>query len=200
MNATDVRKKVYKPDAPGETHVAQIRELIPPEKLAARIRELAQEINAEYGQLERPVIIGVLKGAVFFLSDLLRHLNFRDPLQVEFVRLASYGSGTESSGYVQAPNLDLPNLRGRNVLVVEDIIDSGRTSKFFLDYLRDQFEPRTLKMACLLDKPSRRVVKGEADFVGFTIEDKFVIGFGLDYAEQFRELPFLGELVEFTTE
>lgn len=200
MNATiDVRKRVYKPDAT-EPGVAHIRELIAPEKLAARIRELAEEINAEYAELDRPVVIGVMKGAVFFLSDLLRHLNFRDSLQVEFVRLASYGGNTESSGTVQAPNLDLPNLRGRNVLVVEDIIDSGRTSRFFLDYLRDQFSPATLKMVCLLDKPSRRVVPGEADFVGFTIEDKFVVGFGLDYAEQFRELPFLGELVEFAAE
>jgi hypoxanthine phosphoribosyltransferase len=200
MNATtDLRKRVFKPDA-DEAAVAQIRELISREKLAARIRELAQEINAVYGQLDRPVVIGVIKGSVFFLSDLLRHLNFRDSLQLEFVRLASYGGDTESSGTVQAPNLDLPNLRGRHVLVVEDIIDSGRTAKFFLEYLRDQFNPQTLKMVCLLDKPSRRAVGGEADFVGFTIEDKFVIGFGLDYAEQFRELPFLGELVEFSAE
>lgn len=200
MNAaTVVRKRVYK-DGAVEPGIAEIREMISADEIAKRVRELAKEIDAEYGALDRPVIIGVMKGAILFLSDLLRHLNFEEPLQVEFVRLASYGSGTESSGKVQAPNLDLPNLRGRHVLVVEDIIDSGRTSKFFLDYLREQFQPQTLKMVCLLDKPSRRVVQGEADFVGFTIEDKFVVGYGLDYAEQFRELPFIGELVEFAAQ
>jgi hypoxanthine phosphoribosyltransferase len=95
---------------------------------------------------------------------------------------------------VQTPYLELPNISRRHILVVEDIIDSGRTARFFMDYLKDQFNPATLKMAVFLDKPSRRVVPIEADYVGFTIEDLFVVGYGLDYAEKFRELPFLGEL------
>jgi hypoxanthine phosphoribosyltransferase len=147
--------------------------------------------------LERPVVIGVMKGAIFFLSDLMRQIQTNDPLQLEFVRLASYGSATESSGNIQTPYLDLPNIVHRHILVVEDIIDSGRTAKFFLDYLRDQFAPKTLKLAALLDKPARRAVPMEADYVGFTIDDFFVVGYGLDYAEQFRELPYLGEVIDF---
>ena len=110
------------------------------------------------------------------------------------VRLSSYGSATESSGTVQTPYLELPNISRRHILVIEDIIDSGRTARFFLDYLQEQFNPASLKIAAFLDKPSRRVVPIEPDYVGFTIDDLFVIGYGLDYAERFRELPYLGEL------
>jgi hypoxanthine phosphoribosyltransferase len=159
---------------------------------------MGKQISEDYKNLERPVVIGVMKGAIFFLSDLMRTIRTDDPLQLEFVRLASYGSATESSGTVQTPYLDLPNIAHRHILVVEDIIDSGRTSKFFLNYLREQFDPATLKMAVLLDKPARRVVEMEADYVGFKIEDFFVVGYGLDYAEQFRELPYLGEVVGFS--
>jgi hypoxanthine phosphoribosyltransferase len=114
---------------------------------------------------------------------------------MEFVRLASYGGATESSGKVQTPYLDLPNLFGRHILVVEDIVDSGRTAKFFMEYLRDQFSPASLRIAVFLDKPSRRVVQIEPDYTGFKINDLFVVGYGLDYAERYRELPYLGELV-----
>lgn len=187
-------KRVYKDKQAG---TATIRELFSGEQVRARIAELGREISKDFQDLERPVVIGVMKGAIFFLSDLMRTIETRDPLQLEFVRLASYGSATESSGVVQTPYLDLPNIAHRNILVVEDIVDSGRTAKFFLDYLRGQFDPKTLKLAVLLDKPSRRVTEVKADYVGFTIDDLFVLGYGLDYAEQFRELPFLGELVEF---
>lgn len=195
MVTSVLSRRVYKDAKPG---TANIREIYSAEKVQARIAELGKQISADYEDLERPVIIGVMKGAVFFLADLMRNLQTKDPLQLEFVRLASYGSATESSGVVQAPYLDLPNIVHRHILVVEDIIDSGRTSKFFLDYLRGQFDPATLKMAVLLDKPSRRVVPMQADYVGFEIDDLFVVGYGLDYAEQFRELPFLGEMVDFT--
>jgi len=171
-----------------------IREIYSAKQIQDRIKELGAEISKEYKTLERPVVIGVMKGAFCFLADLVRNIQCNDPLQIEFVRLASYGSATESSGTVQTPYLDLPNIIGRNILVVEDIIDSGRTAKFFMDYLRDQFSPKTLKMAVFLDKPSRRIAKQNADFVGFTIDDLFVVGYGLDFAEQYRELPYLGEL------
>jgi len=128
------------------------------------------------------------------MADLVRQIKTDDPLQIEFVRLSSYGSATESSGHVQTPYLSLPNISHRNVLVIEDIVDSGRTASFFMDYLKGQFEPKTLKIACFLDKPSRRVVDIEADYIGFTIEDLFVVGYGLEYDEKYRELPFLGEL------
>lgn len=187
-------RRVYKDAKPG---TATIREIFSNSAVKARIAELGKQISADYKGLERPVVIGVMKGAIFFLSDLLREIETDDPLQVEFVRLASYGAATESSGTVQTPYLDLPNIAHRHILVVEDIVDSGRTAKFFLDYLRGQFDPATLRLAVLLDKPSRRVVEIEADYVGFKIDDLFVVGYGLDYAEQFRELPFLGEMVEF---
>jgi hypoxanthine phosphoribosyltransferase len=186
-------RRLYKPDEKAPS-TANIKTLYSPEQISKRIAELGKEISKDYMDLERPVIIGVLKGAMLFAADLLRNIECKDPLQLEFVRLSSYGAATESSGTVQTPYLDLPNIANRNILVVEDIIDSGRTAQFFMDYLRGQFHPKSLKLAALLDKPSRRVVQIEPDYVGFTIEDLFVVGYGLDYAEQFRELPFIGEL------
>ncbi|HEY9718392.1 MAG TPA: hypoxanthine phosphoribosyltransferase [Trichormus sp.] len=165
------------------------------QQIQARIAELGAQISADYKNLEAPVVIGVMKGAILFLADLVRHIKINDALQIEFVRLASYGSATESSGKVQAPYLDLPNIFGRHILVVEDIVDSGRTAKFFLDYLQDQYSPASLKMVAFLDKPARRVVQANPDYTGFKINDLFVIGYGLDYAEKYRELPYLGELV-----
>ncbi|MDR3616174.1 MAG: hypoxanthine phosphoribosyltransferase [Candidatus Obscuribacterales bacterium] len=175
-----------------QTHV--IKEIYSAQTISDRVAELGKEISKDYANLERPVIIGVMKGAFCFLADLVRNIQTKDPLQIEFVRLSSYGSATESSGTVQTPYLELPNISNRHVLVVEDIVDSGRTAKFFLEYLKDQFQPASLKMAVFLDKPSRRAVAVEADYVGFKIEDLFVVGYGLDYAENYRELPFLGQM------
>lgn len=172
----------------------RIKEIYSAEQIQARIKELGAEISKDYKDLEKPVIIGVMKGAFCLLADLVRNINTTDPLQMEFVRLSSYGSATESSGTVQTPYLELPNISKRHILVVEDIVDSGRTAKFFLDYLEGQFKPKTLKIACFLDKPSRRVVEIEPDYTGFSINDLFVVGYGLDYAENYRELPWLGEL------
>lgn len=172
----------------------KITEIYSQEKIAGRIKELGLEISKDFKELEDPVVIGVMKGAFCFMADLVRNIQVNDPLQVEFVRLASYGSATESSGKVNTPYLELSNITNRNILVIEDIVDSGRTAKFLMDYLTDQFQPNTLKLACFLDKPSRRVVEMEPDYTGFTIEDLFVVGYGLDYAEKYRELPYLGEL------
>lgn len=176
------------------TQVDSIKTIYSQSVIQERVKELGQEISADFAKLENPVVIGVMKGAFCFLADVVRSITTPDPLQIEFVRLASYGSATESSGVVQTPYLELPNISRRNILVVEDIIDSGRTAKFFMEYLKDQFNPATLKMAVFLDKPSRRIVPMEADYVGFEIEDLFVVGYGLDYAEKYRELPYLGEL------
>jgi hypoxanthine phosphoribosyltransferase len=192
-----LERKLYKPKETAATN-AKIRQLYSEEQIRTRVKEMGREISEQFCGLDRPVVIGVLKGALLFLADLIRSIECDDPLQLEFVRLASYGAATESSGVVQTPYLDLPNLYHRNILVVEDIIDSGRTAQFFMEYLRAQFDPKTLKLAALLDKPSRRVVPIDPDFVGFTIEDLFVVGYGLDYAEQFRELPLLGEMVDFS--
>jgi hypoxanthine phosphoribosyltransferase len=177
-----------------ETATAGIKEIYSSEQIQARIKELGKEISKDFRTLEKPVVIGVMKGAFCFMADLVRQIDIESPLQIEFVRLSSYGSGTESTGNVQAPYLDLPNIKRRHILV-EDIIDSGRTAKFFLEYLRDQFDPATLKLAAFLDKPSRRVLPIEPDYTGFQIEDLFVVGYGLDFAENYRELPFLGEMM-----
>ena len=174
--------------------MSQIKELYSPGQIQRRIAELGAQISQDMKDLDRPVVIGVMKGALLFMADLVRNIKGKDPLQIEFVRLSSYGSATESSGAVQTPYLDLPNIAHRHILVVEDIVDSGRTAKFFLEYLKDQFNPTSLRLAAFLDKPTRRVVNLTPDYVGFTIDDLFVVGYGLDYSEQFRELPFLGQL------
>lgn len=173
----------------------KIGEIYSARQIQDRIAELGAQISVDYKDIEHPVVIGVMKGAVCFLADLVRKIDIQDALQLEFVRLSSYGSATESSGRVQTPYLDLPNILHRHILVVEDIVDSGRTARFFMDYLRDQFQPASLKLAAFLDKPARRVTKIEPDYVGFTIDDLFVIGYGLDYDERYRELPFLGEML-----
>lgn len=172
----------------------RIEEIYSQEQIQKRVGELGQDISNHFANKERPVVIGVMKGAMCFMADLVRNVKTEDPLQLEFVRLSSYGSATESSGEVSTPYLELPNIANRHILVVEDIIDSGRTAKFFMEYLDGQFKPASLKLAAFLDKPSRRVVPVEADYVGFKIDDLFVVGYGLDYAENYRELPFLGEL------
>ena len=120
----------------GETKVTTIKEIYSAEQIQSRIKELGKEISEDYQNLDNPVVIGVMKGAFCFLADIVRNISTKHPLQIEFVSLSSYGGATESSGTVQAPYLDLPNIRHRNILVVEDIVDSGRTAKFFLEYLR----------------------------------------------------------------
>ncbi len=179
-----------------EKILSRIKEVFSAAQIQKRIAEMGAQVTADFRDLESPVVIGVMKGAVFFLADLVRNIECRNPLQIEFVRLSSYGGGKESSGEVHTPYLELPNIRHRHILIVEDIIDSGRTARFFKEYLKDQFDPASLRLAAFLDKPSRRVVPVVADYVGFTIEDFFAVGYGLDYAEKYRELPYLGEMVD----
>jgi hypoxanthine phosphoribosyltransferase len=174
--------------------MSKIKELFSAIQIQQRVAEMAAEISQDYKGVESLVVIGVMKGALCFLPDLVRNIQTDEPLQIEFVRLSSYGSATESSGTIQTPYLDLPNILHRHILVVEDIVDSGRTANFFLEYLKDQFAPASLKLAAFLDKPSRRIVSVRPDYVGFTIKDLFVVGYGLDYGEKYRELPYLGEL------
>ncbi len=168
-------------------------------EIQTRVQKIATEIKSFYTNFnlendQSLVVVGVLKGAAIFTSDLIRNINL--PIQLEFVRLASYGDGTKS-GVLSAPDLSLPNLRNRHILIVEDIVDTGKTAVFLKQYLQDQFEPKTLKLASLLNKPSKRQTEVEPDFVGFEIEDKFVIGYGLDWAEKYRELSYLGIIEEF---
>ena len=159
--------------------------LIDEETLRTRVVELGEEISTDYEGRDL-LLVGVLKGAVFFMADLMREISL--PCEVDFMAISSYGAGTDSSGVVRIlKDLDI-NIRDRNVLVLEDIIDSGLT----LSYLRKiflQHKPRTLRIAALLDKPSRRLEKIDADYVGFSIPNLFVIGYGMDYAERYRNLP-----------
>jgi hypoxanthine phosphoribosyltransferase len=161
--------------------------LIPAEDIRARVQALGDEIRRDHpGDLH---LVCVLKGAFMFLADLLRALP--DTTTIDFVAISSYGKSTRSSGEVRLlKDLDT-GLEGRDVVIVEDIVDTGLTLTYLQDILRAR-GPRALKTACLLSKPSRRQVDVKVDYIGFTIEDKFVVGYGLDYGEKYRSLPYIG--------
>ena len=166
--------------------------LIDGETLRSRIVELGVEISADYEGRDL-LLIGVLKGAVFFMADLMRHLTV--PCEVDFMAISSYGAATDSSGVVRIlKDLDI-NIEGRNVLVVEDIIDSGLTLSYLMRNLESR-EPASLEICALLTKPERREIDVPVRFVGFEIPNKFVIGYGLDFAERYRNLPYVGVLSE----
>jgi hypoxanthine phosphoribosyltransferase len=165
--------------------------LISTDRIRTRVTELAQQIAADYPAGEELHLVAVLKGAFVFLGDLIRAID--RPLSIDFMAVSSYGKGTTSSGEVRVLKDVDSRLEGRNVIIVEDIVDTGLT----LAYLREIIHargPKTLKTACLLSKPSRRLVDVKVDYIGFTIEDRFVVGYGLDYAEQYRQLPYLAAL------
>ena len=164
--------------------------LISAEQIQARINELAKEIDADYDGRE-PVLVGVLKGAAMFMSDLARALE--RPSTMEFMAVSSYGSGTQSSGVVRIlKDLDR-DIAGQDVLIVEDIIDSGLTLSWLLSNLGSR-EPASLKVCTLLRKPEAAKVAIDVEWVGFDIPNEFVVGYGLDYAEKYRNLPFVGTL------
>jgi hypoxanthine phosphoribosyltransferase len=164
--------------------------LVQPDELAHRVRELGREISRDYAGREL-LLVGVLKGAVFFLADLMRHIDI--PCEVDFMAVSSYGSSTDTSGVVRIlKDLDAP-LEGRDVLIVEDIVDSGLTLQYLMRTLQTR-GPATLEVCALLTKPERRVVETPARYVGFEIPDKFAIGYGLDYAERYRNLPYVATL------
>jgi hypoxanthine phosphoribosyltransferase len=166
--------------------------LIDRETLAARVAELGTEISADYEGRDL-LLIGVLKGAVFFMADLMRHLTV--PCEVDFMAISSYGDATDSSGIVRIlKDLDI-NIEGRHVLVVEDIIDSGLTLSYLIRNLESR-EPATLEVCALLTKPTRREIDVPVRYVGFEIPNKFVVGYGLDFAERYRNLPYVGVLDE----
>jgi hypoxanthine phosphoribosyltransferase len=158
--------------------------------LADKITELADEISNDYAQRDL-LLIGVLKGAVFFMADLMRQITV--PCEVDFMAISSYGSSTDSSGVVRIlKDLDI-NIRDRHVLVVEDIIDSGLTLQYLMRNLRAR-EPATLEVCALMTKPARREIEIPVRYVGFEIPNRFVIGYGLDFAERYRNLPYIGVL------
>lgn len=165
-----------------------IHEYLSQEKIEARIEEMGAEISAVYG--DEPVcLICILKGSVFFTAELARKIT--SPVEMEFMCVSSYGSGITSTGVVKiTKDLDV-SIEGKNVLVVEDIIDSGRTLSYLLENLKTR-NPKSLRLCTLLDKPERRVVEVDVDYVGFTIPDEFVIGYGLDFDQRYRNLPYIG--------
>ncbi|MDH5696161.1 MAG: hypoxanthine phosphoribosyltransferase [Dehalococcoidia bacterium] len=155
------------------------------EEIEATVKKLAAEIRQDYLS-KQPILIGVLKGSFMFMADLIRLLDF--PLEVEFVRLSSYGGGRKSSGKIKVVQGLRSKIKGRDVLVIEDIVDTGLTTSFLLDYL-DKKKPASLKLCALTDKPSRRQTPVTIDYLGFTVPDKFIVGYGLDWDERFRNLP-----------
>jgi hypoxanthine phosphoribosyltransferase len=163
----------------------QLKILISRDEIAKAVERLASEIESDY-QGKQPLLIGVLKGAFVFMADLIRQLNL--PLELEFVRLSSYGAARESSGRVTIVQELKTPIKGRDVLVIEDIVDTGITISFLLAYLSTK-KPASLKLCVLTDKPSRRRVPVSIDYLGFTVPDKFVVGYGLDFDEKSRHLP-----------
>ena len=166
--------------------------LIDEAALRAKVAELGAEISADY-QGRDLLLIGVLKGAVFFMADLMRHLTV--PCEVDFMAISSYGDSTDSSGIVRIlKDLDI-NMEGRHVLVVEDIIDSGLTLSYLMRNLESR-EPETLEVCALMTKPGRREIDIPVRYVGFDIPNRFVVGYGLDFAERYRNLPYVAVLSE----
>ncbi len=170
----------------------KISVLIPEEEVNRRIRELGEEISRDFaGQSVH--LICILKGSIFFTCELAKRITV--PVTIDFMRVASYGDATTSSGIVRlSKDLD-DTIEGKNVIVIEDIIDTGRTLTYLLGLL-SQRKPKKLKLCTLLSKPARRVTKIDGDYTGFEIPDKFVVGFGLDYAEHYRNLPYIGVVDE----
>lgn len=172
-----------------EIKIEDLKVLFSEEQLQSRIKELADEMNEFYNG-EEVIAICVLKGAVMFAVDLVKHLNM--PLKMEFIRLSSYGSSTTTSGKVNAVDIKLPDLNGKNVLIIEDIVDTGLTAKFLVDFMNCNFHTKSIKFCSLLDKKITRKVDIEPDYYGFDVDDKFVVGYGLDYEGYFRNLKFIG--------
>jgi len=154
-------------------------------EIEVTVRRLASEISQDYRN-QNPLLLGVLRGSFVFLADLIRHLDF--PLEVDFIGLSSYGRGTQTSGKIRVVKEPETPVRGRNVLVVEDIVDTGLTTAFLLKYLKRR-KPASVKLCALTNKPSRREIPANIDYLGFTVPNKFLIGYGLDADQKFRNLP-----------
>ena len=179
--------------APGPAGVLDAdveRVLLSGEQVQARVEELGARLSADYAGRE-PVFVSVLKGSIVFLADLIRAT--RVPVSIDLMEVSSYGAGTESSGLVRILKDLSGSIGGRDVVVVEDIIDTGLTLNYLLTYLSGQ-RPASLAVCALLDKPARRLVDIRIDYLGFSIPDQFVVGYGLDYGERYRNLPYVGVL------
>ena len=170
----------------------QLKVMLSEKEIDARILEIAEQINSDFAGQEVHLIC-VLRGGSFFMCELAKRITL--PVTLDFISCSSYGNDTKSSGVVRIVKDLNDSIVDKNVIVIEDVVDTGRTLNYLLDMLRDR-KPRSLSLCSLLDKPSRRVVEVKTDYIGFTIPDKFVVGYGLDYAQKYRNLPYIAE-VEF---
>ena len=167
-----------------------LKTLISQEEIAAKVKEMGAKITKD-DQGSNLMLVTVLKGAVVFLADIMREIDV--PAEIDFMVVSSYGAGVKSSGVVKiVKDLDVP-LAGKDILIIEDILDSGLTLSYIKELLTSR-GPKSIKIATLLDKPDRRKVDLKADYIGFTVPDEFVIGYGLDYDEKYRNLPYIGIL------
>ncbi len=166
------------------------RILFDQETLEARIAEMGAQITRDYAG-RAPMLISVLRGSYIFMADLTRHIDL--PCTVDFMAISSYGTGTSSSGQVRIIKDLTDDVENRDILVVEDVLDSGNTLSYLLKLLKAR-KPASLRLCTLLDKPSRRIKEVDVEYTGFTIPDEFVVGYGLDYAEKYRNLPYIGVL------
>ena len=175
---------------------SNIKVLLSEEQIQKRVKELAAQITLDYSSVDnsirRPVFICTLKGAIYFFADLTK--NIKRPIMLDFAKLSSYRNST-ASGKMEMQSDITTDIEGRDVIIVEDIIDSGKTLAYFVDVLEKK-NPKSIKICAFLDKKERREVDIKADYVGFDIPCGFVVGYGLDYAEKYRELPYLGELID----
>lgn len=166
----------------------QIKELISKQKLEGKVRELGKQITNDY-EGEEVTLVGLLRGSVVFLADLCREINLE--VKIDFMNVSSYGNGMESSRDVKIlKDLD-DSIKGKNVIIVEDIIDTGYTLDLVISMLKER-QPKSLKIATLLDKPARREINMDIDYVGFVIPDAFIVGYGIDYSQKYRNLNYIG--------
>ena len=172
-----------------EIKLEDLKVLYSKEQIEKKVEETARILNDFY-KGEEVIAVCALKGAVVFAVDLVRHFNM--PLKMEFIRLSSYGSSTQSSGKVNAVDIKLPDLNGKNVLIIEDIVDTGLTAKFLIDFINMNFHVKSLKFCSFLDKKVARKVDVHPDYYCFEVDNKFVVGYGLDYDGNFRNLPYIG--------
>jgi hypoxanthine phosphoribosyltransferase len=182
-------QKIKGVDMPERPYV--IDEMISAKAIAARIEELCREIRVEFSETDKLVVVGLLRGSFVFIADLVRELDM--PIEVDFLEASSYGDGMESSREVRIIKDLRGAIEGKDVLVVEDIVDTGHTLNHVISLLRSR-QPARLKSIALLDKPSRREVDFRADWIGFEIPDEFVVGYGIDFAQRNRNLPFIGKV------
>ena len=165
-----------------------LKPLISEQEIQVKVKELGTKLNEVYKN-EELILICVLKGSIMFMADLSKHLTM--PVKMEFIRLSSYGSGMNSSGKVSAVDIALPDLNGKNILIIEDIIDTGHTARFLMDFIQQNFKVKTLKFCSLLDKKVKREVDINADYYCFEVDDKFLVGYGLDDDGYNRNLPYI---------